>query len=164
MKKIRKFIISAIFLSLISGCAGYEPIFGSKNVQFVIVDHSIEGDQVLGNKLYSKLHGLSDANKSNYEASSLEFLINISKEKVAISKDTTGKILQYKISLNTKVEVEDVSLNAIILNQTFNNSLTYKSQTQYSDTLKLEKRLIETLINNTYQELIVKLSQLLAST
>lgn len=163
MKKIRKFIISAIFLSLISGCVGYEPIFGSKNVQFTIVDHSIEGDQILGNKLYSKLYRLSDANKNNYEARSLEFLINISKEKVAISKDTTGKILQYKISLNTKIEVEDLSLNAIILNQTFNNSLTYKSQTQYTDTLKLEKRSIETLINNTYQELIVKLSQLLAS-
>ena len=59
----------------------------------------------------------------------------------------------------------DTINNAIdsILNQTFNNSLTYKSQTQYSDTLKLEKKSIETLINNTYQELIVKLSQLLAS-
>jgi len=163
MNKIRKFIISFIVLSLVSSCAGYEPIFGSKNVQFTILDYSIEGDKILGNKLYVKLRGLSNTNENNYEARSLEFLINISKEKIAISKDSAGKILQYKINLNTKVEVKDVVLNNIILNQTFNNSLTYKSQTQYSDTLKLEKKSIETLINNTYQELIVKLSQLLAS-
>jgi len=163
MKKIKKFIISIILLSLINGCAGYEPIFGSKKFQFTITDHTIEGDQVLGNKFYSKLKGISDANKNNYEARSLRFLINISKEKVAVSKDSSGKVLQYKIILNSKVEVKDTSLNNIILNQTYNNSLTYKSQTQYLDTLKLEKRSIETLINNTYQELTIQLSQLLAS-
>ena len=74
---------------------------------------------------------MSNTNKNSSEAKSLEFLINISKEKIAISKDSAGKVLQYKINLNTKIKVEDVSLNTIILNQSFNNSLTYKSQTQY---------------------------------
>ena len=60
---MKKFIISFIMLFLVSGCAGYEPIFGSKNVQFTILDHSIEGDQILGNKLYVKLRGLSNTNK-----------------------------------------------------------------------------------------------------
>ena len=130
MKKITYLIFSFVLLILINGCAGYEPIFGSKKLQFRIADHSIEGSKILGNK-----------------------------DKNATSKDSSGKILEYKITLNIKVKVTDFVTNDKILNHTFISSLTYDVQNQYSDTVKLENTSIENLIDKTHQELLVKLSQ-----
>ena len=45
------------------------------------------------------------------------------------------------------------------LNQTFIYSSTYKVQNQYSATIKLEQQTTENLINKTYQEILIKLSQ-----
>ena len=45
MKKIYYFLISLIFLTNISACSGYKPIFGSTNLKFKIVDHEIIGDK-----------------------------------------------------------------------------------------------------------------------
>jgi len=49
MKKITYPILSFIILVFINGCSGYEPIFGSTNLQFEIADYSIEGNKILGN-------------------------------------------------------------------------------------------------------------------
>ena len=65
MKKITYFIYSFIFLILLNGCAGYKPIFDSSNLQFKIADYSIEGNKILGKKIYSKLHNLSKSIKDD---------------------------------------------------------------------------------------------------
>ena len=83
----------------------------------------------------------------------------MSKDKNATFKNSAGKILEYKITLNTKVEIKDFVTDDKILNQTFISSTTYKVQNQYSDTVNLENKSIETLINKTYQEILIKLSQ-----
>ena len=46
-----------------------------------------------------------------------------------------------------------------ILNENFDFSSVYKAQDQYSETIKLENRAIENLINKIYQDLLIKLSQ-----
>ena len=46
-----------------------------------------------------------------------------------------------------------------ILNETFNSSFTYKMQDQYYETVAQENRSLEILINKTYEDLLVKLSQ-----
>ena len=159
MKKITYLIFSFVLLILINGCAGYEPIFGSKKLQFRIADHSIEGSKILGNKIYSKLYGASQPKKDDESVRNISLYINASKDKNATSKDSSGKILEYKITLNIKVKVTDFVTNDKILNHTFTSSLTYDVQNQYSDTVKLENTSIENLIDKTHRELLVKLSQ-----
>ena len=85
--------------------------------------------------------------------------INISKNKEATVKSTTGKILEYKVTLNTTIEIKDYLTNDQILNQNFISSLNYKSQNEYYDNIKLENQSIDSIINNTYEELLIKLSQ-----
>ena len=46
-----------------------------------------------------------------------------------------------------------------ILDQNFISSISYKVQDQYSETIKLENKSIENLINKTYQELLINLSE-----
>jgi len=159
MKKIAYSIFSFVLLIFINGCAGYEPIFSSINLQFKIADFAIEGNKILGNKIYSKLYSISKSTKDDQNVKHIDLLIKVSKDKNATFKNSAGKILEYKITLNIKVEIKDFVTDNEILNETFISSLTYKVQSQYSDTVNLENRSIETLINNAYQKLLTKLSQ-----
>ena len=159
MKKITYPIFSFILLVFINGCAGYEPIFGSTNLQFEIADYSIEGNKILGNKIYSKLYSLSKSKKDDQNLRRVDLVIKVSKDKNVTTKDSAGKILQYKITLNTDIKVTDFITKDKILNQIFVSSLTYKVQDKYSDTVDLENRSIEDLLNKTYQELVTRLTQ-----
>ena len=158
MKKIFYLFISFIVLINIVACAGYEPIFGSTNLEFKIADYSISGDKKLGNQIYSKLYNLSRSNKKTPETKNIYLLINASKKKTATAKDSTGKILGYRINLSIRITIEDVITGNEILSENFSFSSVYKAQDQYSETIKLENRAIQNLINNTYQDLLIKLS------
>ena len=79
------------------------------------------------------------------------------KKKKATTKDSTGKILQYKITLITKVEVKDFITDDKILNKNFEYSLSYKVQDQYFDTIQQEKKTIENLVNLIHQQLFTQL-------
>ena len=140
MKKNNYLILPIFLLILISACVGYEPIFKSKNVQFKISEYSIEGDKILGNKIYSKLNNISKSQKDNANSRPISIIINTTKNKKEASKDSAGKVLEYKITLNTKVEINDYQTNSKILKQTFTSSITYKMQDQYSDSIKLENK------------------------
>ena len=159
MRKIVYPIFAFILLIFVGACTGYEPIFGSTNLQFEIVDRSIEGNKILGNKIYSKLNSLSKTRKNDQNLRSLDLIIKTSKDKNATSKDNKGKILEYKITLNTDVKISDFTTKDQILNQIFSSSLTYKVQNKYSDTVNLENQAIENLINKIYEELVIRLSQ-----
>ena len=159
MKKITTLpFLFAIFICIYA-CADYKPIFGSANLQFEIADYSVEGDRKLGNKIYSKLYNLSKSNKNQEEITSVVINIKVLKEKKSTSKDATGKILEYKINLNTKVIVKNYLTNDTLLDKNFISSSSYKVQDQYSETIKHENRVIENLINKTYQDLLIKLSE-----
>ncbi len=163
MKKIFYSIFLISLFIFISNCAGYKPIFGSTRLQFEISNYNIEGDQILGNKLYSKLSSISKSKKVNPNTKSLDLLINISKTKSATSKDSSGKILEYKVNLNTEINITDFVTGKKLLNRNFSSSLNYKIQDQYSDTIKLENKTIENLLNKTLQEILIDLSNNISS-
>ena len=163
MKNIYKLIIPIIALILLNECSGYKPIFSTQNLQFKIDSYSIKGNKILGNKLYSKLHNISKSNKNNQNVTAVNLIINIKKDKESTSKDSAGKVLEYKITLSTQVEVLDAYTDDIILKQNFVSSSTYKVQEQYSSTLNLENQSIENLIDKIYQELLNNLSENISS-
>ena len=158
MKKIFYLLISFIILINIGACAGYKPIFGSSNLEFKIADYSISGDKKLGNQIYSKLYNLSRSTKKTSETKNIYLLINVSKDKNATAKDSAGKILGYRINLSTTITIKDVMTGNEILNENFSFSSTYKAQDQYSETIKLENQTTENLINNIYQDFLIKFS------
>ena len=158
IKKISLIFLS-IFFILSNGCAGYKPIYSNSNLEFKIVDYTIKGDKRLGNKIYSKLYNLSRTKKNLDSDKSIILLIDTSLNKNETSKDSSGKILEYKLTLIAKIEILDFLSNDRILNQAFVSSLSYKVQSQYSETIKLENNSIEDLIDKTYKDLLVKLAQ-----
>jgi hypothetical protein len=157
--KIFNYLILLITLTtLTSGCSGYKPIFNSTNLNFKILNYSIDGDKKLGNQLYSKIKKSSEVN-NNQEANNISIFINITKDKKATVKSSTGKILEYKITLNSVLQVKNYLTDKTIINNNFIYSTTYKMQDKYFDSIKLENKSIENLINKTHQELLIKLSE-----
>ena len=159
MKKNTFTILLIVLLIFINGCSGYKPIFSSTNLEFDIANYSLEDNKTLGEKIYSRLKRASKLNGNNENVRKIDILIKASQNKKATAKDASGKILQYKISLNIDVKIKDYLTEDEILNETYSSSFTYKIQNQYSDTLKLEERSINQLVDNTYQQILIKLSE-----
>ena len=51
----------------------------------------------------------------------------------------------------------------IILNQDFNYAISYKVQDEHSETIKLENKNIENLIDKTYQDVLIKIVEITRS-
>ena len=163
MKKITYLIISTILLIFINACTGYKPIYIA-NLQFEIADYSIKTNKKLGRQIYSKLNTLSKTKKNNSDAQSITIVIDTTKNKNATVKDTTGKVLEYKITLTCNIIIKDYLTDDTILNKNFSYFSTYTVQDQYSETIKLEKKSIENLINKIYQNLLIKMSENMLAT
>ena len=160
MKKISFIIISIILLNFINACAGYKPIY-TTDLQFEIADYSLKTNKKLGRQIYSKLYGLSKSKKNKAKTQSVIIAIDIKKDKNATIKDSTGKILEYRIILTSNIIIKDYLTNDEVLNQNFSYSSMYKVQDQHSETIKLENKSIKDLINKTYQDLLMKMSHII---
>jgi len=159
MKKIISLIIPLFLLIYINACTNYKPIFSTENFKFIIVEHSIEGDPKVGNQIYSKLNNISQLNKNNPNVQNIRVSINALIDQAATVKNNAGKILEYKISLDTNFIARDILTNKEIVNHNFNYNASYKVQDQYSETIKIKNKTIENLINITYENLLIKLSE-----
>ena len=162
MKKITFLIFSIILLCFINNCAGYKPIYSSSNLSFKIEDYSIKGEKRLANLIYRKLNNISASNKNNQNAQGINLFIETKKERTPTVKSSTGKILEYKINLNTNITIKDFLTENVLLNQNFNYSISYKVQDAHSETKKLENKNIENLIDKTYQDILIKISETVA--
>ena len=158
MKKITYLIISIIFLTFINACAEYKPLY-TTNFQFKIADYSIHSNKKLGQQIYSKLDSLSKSNENNASIQNIAVSIDITKDKSPTSKDNKGKILEYRITLNSNIIIKDYFSGDEILNQSFSYSSSYKVQDRYSETIKSENQSITNLIDKTFQNLLIKMSE-----
>ena len=159
MNKKTYFLLSLILLVILYGCAGYEQIFSPTSINFEIKNYSIEGEKSVGKNIYSKLNVLSKANQSNPNKKSIDLFVHALKDKTAFAKNSAGKILSYKVTINIKINIIDPLTNKNLLNKVFINSSVYKVQDQYSDTIELENRTTETLVEQTYESLLPLISE-----
>ena len=160
MKKIIYLILSIILFNLFNACAGYKPIYTS-NVEFKIEDYSIKSNKKIGQQIYSKLFNLSKSNTSNENVKGISITIDTKKDKSATAKDSGGNVLEYRIALTTKIIIKDYLLDNEMLNQNFSYSSAYKVQDQYSETKKIENQIIQDLIDTTYQNLLIRMSEII---
>jgi len=160
MKKIIYLFIAFIFLTSLNSCVGYKPVY-TTNLQFEINDYTIKGNKKLGKQIYSKLYNLSKSNSSDKNKNKQSILITIDTNinKSATAKDNAGKVLGYKISINSNIKIDDYLTNDRILNQSFSYSSTYNVQDKYSESIKLENKNIDNLINKIYQNLLIRMSE-----
>jgi ABC-type sugar transport system ATPase subunit len=165
MKKIIYLISTFILLNFINGCAGYKPLY-TTNLQFEITDYSLKTNKKLGKKIYSKLYNLSESSKkkNNQNIKKITITIDTKKIKSSTAKDSTGKILEYKIAILGNIQIKDYLTKDKIVNYNISQSVSYQVQDQYSETIKLENKNIENLVNKIYQNLLIKMSEIMSAT
>ena len=78
-------------------------------------------------------------------------------------KDSSGKILEYKITLSTDIKVTDFITQDLLLNENAVYSQSYKTQDKIFETIKIENKSIDDLINKIYQDLLIKMSEKILS-
>ena len=116
MKKKYFVILPIILIIFTGGCTGYKPIFNSSSLMIEIKNYSIKGDQSLGKRMYMKLSNLlKSKGKENKKCIDLE--INITKNKESTIKNKSGKVLEYKIILNTNLIVKNYETENLIFNK-----------------------------------------------
>jgi len=162
MKKITFLIIFSILFIYINSCTGYVPVYSSSNFNFKIEDYSLKGEERLANLIYRKINNVSIANKNKQDVRGIYLTIQTNKEKKPTVKNNAGKILEYQINLNSNIIISDFLTEKLILNQEFNYSISYKVQDEHSETIKLENKNIENLVDKTYQDILIKISEYIA--
>jgi len=156
MKKIIYTIILIAIFQFTSAC-GYKPIFGNTDSSVKIVKHYIDGNQELGKTI---LDGLNDLLPIKDNAKEVNIFIKTNKHKFVTNKSSTGKAIEYKITLETEIKITDSISNEILLKKN-NISLSqkYKVQDQASDTDRLENNAISNLVEKMNRKLIIKILQ-----
>ena len=153
MKKI--FIYLCLFS--VFGCAGYEPLFSTKNLSFYIEDIKNVNNDIITKKISRNLNSnkLKNDNKTIYL---LEIESNINNS--ISSKDSKGNPLTYNMILNVKVKVFNRNTELLINTLRFNKNFSYNNQTNKFNLNEYKKTIIESITNKISQEILINLQSL----
>ena len=147
MKKI--FIV--IILLILNNCAGYKPIFSSKDVNFYIGEIIIKEDNKLIRNIVKNLKPYTIQNDK--QRITLELSLNI-KEAITL-KDAKGNTVseEMEIVLEVKTSLE----NNDQINFNFSEKFTFNNQSNKFELNQYKKRIQLTLVEKIHQDLIMRL-------
>ena len=147
MKKI--FIV--IILLILNNCAGYKPIFSSKDVNFYIGEIIIKEDNKLIRNIVKNLKPYTIQNDK--QRITLELNLNI-KEAITL-KDAKGNTVseEMEIVLEVKTSLE----NNDQINFNFSEKFTFNNQSNKFELNQYKKRIQINLVEKIHQDLIMRL-------
>ena len=111
MKKITTLSILIFFLISVNNCAGYKPIFASGDLNFTIQDSKIDGDKIIGGRIYSNLERLSSKNTEKGNTKMVAIYINVSKsniEQKSTNSDEKESIEEENINVDLDQETNEL--------------------------------------------------------
>ena len=150
MKKI--FII--IVLLILNNCAGYEPIFSSKNVNFYIGEITIKEDNKLIRNIVKNLKPYTIQNDKR--RINLELNLDI-KEAITL-KDSKGNTVSEEMGI--ALEVKTILENNDQIKFNFSEKFTFNNQSNKFELNQYKKRMQINLVEKIYQDLIIRLGSL----
>ena len=131
MKKIFSFII----IIMLTHC-GFAPLYEGKNkLDYNITVSESKGDKLINNLIDNEIKKISDLNSPK----KVILKINTNYSKIVISKDNKGSVSNYRMVMETKIEVNyDSKIKDIIFkdNQDITNISDIFEQKNYENTIK----------------------------
>ena len=147
MKKI--FIV--IILLILNNCAGYKPIFSSKDVNFYIGEIIIKEDNKLIRNIVKNLKPYTIQNDK--QRITLELNLDI-KEAITL-KDAKGNTVSEEMEIVLEVKTSLENNNQINFN--FSEKFTFNNQSNKFELNQYKKRIQLTLVEKIHQDLIMRL-------
>ena len=148
-----KKIILNIFLFLMLSNCGYSPIL-TRNIQdFDIQIKTVEGDRLINNLILAQLNRSQNDQSKNQ----IDIDINTTYLKIINSKDATGAIASYELSVTSEFNIIKKNINKkIVLKEKFvmdKNENTF-DENNYERTIK------KTFASSIAQQIILKLNSI----
>ena len=142
---------------LLFGCAGFEPLFSSKNISYYI----IEIENINKNDVTKKISKKLSVYKKNTN-SEKGYLLKLSADtrNIIVSKDAKGQVSSYKMIVDVNLEVlsnnSTLPISVIKLTKDF----IYQDQKNKFEQKQKKKDILENLIDKISQEIVIKLQSL----
>ena len=142
---------------LLFGCAGFEPLFSSKNISYYI----IEIENINKNDVTKKISKKLSVYKKNTN-SEKGYLLKLSADtrNIIVSKDAKGQVSSYKMIVDVNLEVlsnnSTLPISVIKLTKDF----IYQDQKNKFEQKQYKKDILENLIDKISQEIVIKLQSL----
>ena len=153
---MRKIIIYICFF-IMTGCAGYEPMFSTKKLSFYI--DAI--DNVNESKITRKISKNLNNNKKEIEDKKKYILKILSDKKNNItSRDSKRVASTYEMVINVKVEVFYNDINTPIATFVINKNSNYRNQINKFSLSQYKNTIEENIIKEIAQEITIKLQSL----
>ena len=150
MKKI--FIV--IVLLILNNCAGYKPIFSSKDINFYIGEIIIKEDNKLIRNIVKNLKPYTIQNDKR--RINLELNLDI-KEAITL-KDSKGNTVSEEMGI--ALEVKTILENNDQIKFNFSEKFTFNNQSNKFELNQYKKRMQINLVEKIYQDLIIRLGSL----
>jgi len=154
---MKKIILYFCFLA-IYGCAGYEPLFSTKELSYYVIDIENVSKNNLTEKISKRLKNYTSKGNGNKKGYKLEISSNMSN--IISSKDGKGNVSSYKMIVNVNVKVFNQNSNLLISTLNFNKDFVYNNQENKSNLDKYKKDIQENIINKISQDIIIKLQSI----
>ena len=154
---MKRIILFFCFLA-IYGCAGYEPLFSTKDLSYYVIDVENVSQNNLTDKISKRLkiyQSKDDITKKGYKLK-----ISSKMNNIISSKDGKGNVSSYKMIINVNVKVFNEVSDLPISTLNFDKSFDYNNQENKSNLSRYKKDILENIINKISQEIIIKLQSI----
>ena len=154
---MKRIILYFCFLA-IYGCAGYEPLFSTKDLSYYVIDVENVSQNNLTDKISKRLkiyQSKDDITKKGYKLK-----ISSKMNNIISSKDGKGNVSSYKMIINVNVKVFNEVSDLPISTLNFDKSFDYNNQENKSNLSRYKKDILENIINKISKEIIIKLQSI----
>ena len=144
-----------IFLILLFSC-NYKPLFDKDQLgRFNFKNVETNGDKRIAQMVVNKLNIAKD------RAGPLTLYIDGKKSVDVSNKSSTGKILEYSITLSYQVEIKNNLNEKIIYSKKIGKTENYKAASTHSQTLSSEKKVIDNISSLVAKQILNEISLVL---
>lgn len=154
-----KFYIIFLFLMLTTTGCGFKVVNQSERLNFKITEIESSGERRINFRIKNALIESSTSNNNN----EISLKLRSYKDKSVKEKNNRNEATKYQININVEIDFNEMKSSK---NGTFSvkDSGDYNVESQYSDTLNNEKKLIEIitdkLVDKILDELVLKINAL----
>ena len=132
-------VLLVSILIIVNGC-NYKPLFDQDQLKsFAVKSYEINGDKRVAQVLVNKLSIVRD------KSGKFNIIIFAKKETNIANKSSSGKILEYSVTLDYDVKVKNNITSEIIYSKNVSNTQNYKSSRLYSESKNREKKIVENI-------------------
>ena len=147
---MKKFLLIILFMVL-SNCAGYQPVFNNKNLDFKITDIKTDENKI-SREIAKRLLLISNDEKLN----SIQLELNSTENERIISRDTRGDPLIFEVLVQLEMNLKNETKEQKYI---YKESLLIKNDTNKFELKRYKENIKDNFTNKIFERIIFDLRQ-----